>query len=224
MAVSGTAPDESTITLEVRALTQTGALSSAVDLLTSAAIAPKLRTFAPVLRALLLDQQDLSGASALRVHMEAAGLELGEDEHVAFIATTAQQPPSADAAECDELTARMRELQRACTALRRTSVDTLHAAFESAHSRARGGSAALVAIDAAGVCSGCGVRLVSPPVAPAEREALGTALLEAAAALDDGVAADMHAFGEWLQTRSFNHVIDVSCARARHSTATHRPC
>ena len=94
------APDESTVTLEVRALTRAGELSTALDVLADAAdngIRPRLRTFSPVLNA-LLREHDLPRASALRAEMARIGLELGEVELVAFVAATAHQPAPDDAA------------------------------------------------------------------------------------------------------------------------------
>ena len=219
MASAGISPDESTLTLEVRALTQAGDIQQAIDALTAACISgdltPKLRTFAPVLHA-LFERRDLRRASALLDHMADAGVEMGEEERVGFVVATAQ----ADAADGKSahlaLVAQLRSLQLAHGTLTAGSISRLQTALDAPARRERGGYARLATIDSDGVCSVSGARLNALPLETADRNAFCSALLGAAAALGPELGDDLRAFGDWVSARRFKFILDGANVGYRH--------
>ena len=91
MCRHGVAGDEGTLSIEVRALTQAGELQRAIDALevaTSGGLVPRLRTFSPVLHALIA-KRELRLAEELKERMDAAGVKGGEEEAVGLVVAAA---------------------------------------------------------------------------------------------------------------------------------------
>ena len=207
MKSAGVEPDESTLTLAVRALVQEGELQAAVEML-SETTSFKLRTAAPVLHA-LLDRRELRRASALRARMSHLGVALGEEERIRFLvasaaagAATSKSTEAAadgsagsssggDAFVPPPISMQLRELQREYTTLRPASLAMLLS--ETAL------DARLTTVSDDGVCSSSGARLRVLPLDASERDGLTTALLDAASAAGEGIGENLRAFGKWVR-------------------------
>jgi hypothetical protein len=200
MAECGVPADERTLTLEVRGLVQEGRLREAMQLLDAQTYAtPKLRTYAPLLRA-LCERRDLPRASELEAQMAAAGIELGEEQAVDLCALAAvckqgEVGGGGSGRGGTLLASRLRQLQASHSTLTPTSLRSLHAAFDapsqSVHAR-------FAAVSADGRCSCCGTRLGTSPLSAEEQRTMGKALASAAANVSDRHAADLDAFAEWV--------------------------
>ena len=176
-------------------------------------MAPKLRTFAPVLQGLLA-QQDLERAGELRAQMNSLGVMMGEDEYVGFIVATiarmGQPPPTPGSSDEHDtsttaLASRLRDLQHAQTTVKPASSAILLAAFDTPAFTARGAHARLATMDADGTCSNCGAQLRALTLDGAERERMQSTLMTAARAHHEGTAEDLRRFKEWVSLRWQGH-------------------
>lgn len=225
MVSMGVAPDEGTISLDVRAFMHEGDLKSAIAVLSAndATIEPKLRTYAPVMHGLFA-RHDLRRALELRERMVASNIQLGEDENVGFVCSTAGAVSQKQAVVTDDdaaspasLVSRLRELQAAHTTLGGSSIDRLQLALNVPELRTRGGHACAASVNEDGVCSGCGTQLSALPLAASDHEAFHHTMLSAADALGKQAGADMRAFCNWVGERvASSYVIDAANVGYRH--------
>eukprot|EP00966_Prymnesium_polylepis_P070058 1628788-Prymnesium_polylepis.1 len=146
--------DETTVTLEVRALVQQGDLAGAVDGLRSAeaeGISPKHRTFSALLHA-LCERGDVDAALSVLAQMRRIRV---DPDEVDLVQTAALMASVRDDAAVE---AALRALQELAPRLRRSSLDTLQSALDEP---SKGHRAAIGTVNPSGKCSSCGARVAA---------------------------------------------------------------
>jgi len=209
MRQRGVSRDETTLTLEVRGLVQSGSLDAAVDLLTSSdeTVSPRLRTYTELLHA-LAEHKLLERCGVLQDRLASRGLELNDEGLLVELAVLA-----AGQGEAAALHHNLTALQATKAALQPDSLRTLERGLSGGGATA---TARLTSLSTDGVCGGCGERLGPLALAPETHEVVCSRLRSAVRSLGDAALTDFDAFDAFVTARRFDVVVDGANAAYRH--------